>query len=363
MIKNSCLLIMVISCMHVHIFSSDNGQKSIALMQHSTSFTDLQAQALSRSHSITSLPDEHQSIQYSTDTSTLKTPYSELHYIAMRLAGKGQSNTTYLLARDQDGSLLPTLQKEPVRAQNLFNSAFYDRFNQTNKPMIEDEENQERLAAIIRIGKKYSKRLCEYTAISADYDSDDSDDLTPFYRSDSQLISHISTAMTKLELASNLAETCLPLQQKALLQKLTYQKKINQELLATKKMLLDQALEQETQTQTAAILLEQQTLEKIDAERKEYMKKWEIETAQALAVKDDAFSLAAQLKAHSFQSANDYYDIQIAAMKGSAATVAANLRYIKTKTDQEITIPYNAHKKRNYTTSQTYLEILDRIQN
>ena len=79
--------------------------------------------------------------------------YQEFRYSLWTFAGK--SNTSYLVERDQDGSFATTLEQEPIRAKTLYNRSINERFT---KDLL-DEHNQERLEAIIKIGKKYSKNI------------------------------------------------------------------------------------------------------------------------------------------------------------------------------------------------------------
>ena len=328
-------------------------------LSRSDSLTDFNVSAtLSRSNSVISLPDEKDTDKPAVSTSSAKAPYSELHYLTTHLAGKGRSNTTYLQQRDQDGSLLPTLEQEPVRAQNLFHSAFSDRFS---KPNIEDEENQSRLATIISIGKKYSKMLSQQDSLSSAYDSDDSDDerRIPRMRSFSATPGHKS--VTKLELAPNLAQNFVVLQQQALLKKLQHQKAQQLEFLARKQVSYEQASKKIADEEQAAALDEQKTLEVIDAERKTYMAKWEAETTAAFNKKNDVLKAAQARKKESQDAAELDYNSKIRDMKESTGIMAGNLRYIKTKATGEISIPLNAHKKANYVTAEQYLKILDSV--
>jgi len=80
-------------------------------------------------------------------------PFSVLRYSVWTAAGK--TNTSYLVERDEDGSLAATLQQDSTRAQELYRRATRERFGKD----LSDERNQERLKIIIEIGKKHSKNI------------------------------------------------------------------------------------------------------------------------------------------------------------------------------------------------------------
>ena len=356
MIKFHNVFLVASCCMSLNFFGASQNIIQGQPLSHLDSFSNLNS--LSRSNSATSLADELIS-SATSKTEESQGVFSGLNSLKRRVKDMMISNRSYLEGHDEEGSLLEKLKKEPVTVQNIFNSAFDHRFDTNKNPAIEDSENQRRLATIIAIGKKYSHSLA---APTTNYDSDDSDDATPLPRTMPLSQNNTKQPITKLQLADNLAQRFLPGQQEALLKKLKQQKEINAQLIATKRLLFEQASAQESTTKQTAAQDEQKTLEAIDAERNIYMTKWEEQTAAALQLKNDTDATALSKKQESCSTAEQYYNGQIIQMKTTASIIAANLRYIKTKADGEITIPHNAHKKANYVTSEQYLKILDSIE-
>ncbi len=170
MMKLKVSLFLALSCTHFDFIASDQGsrQNSKELLAPDTVVSP-----------------ENSSFQ------TQSTPYSETRYSLWTAAGK--TNTSYLVERDEDGSLAATLQEDPTRAKTLYYRSMRER---SGKDLL-DERNQERLKTIIEIGKKYSKNLQSV---------------------------EVKTAQPKLELDQDIATTFRPQQEQALLTLLSQQK-------------------------------------------------------------------------------------------------------------------------------------------
>lgn len=256
-------------------------------------------------------------------------PYSEALYSFSTAAGK--TNTAYLFDRDQDGSLQPTVQKDPVRAQTLFNRSMSERVEQRDLSNI---ENQTKLKKIIEIGRKYS-----------------------------EVIDKATKKITKnrgmhLELDRNIASRYRTEQEKAFLNYLKLQKlsisKNNTDSLA-------QIREQERLEIQTAQDEEKSILDAIATERSFYESKWENEKNSAENIRTQKITVSNQLKVSCEERAATEFKDVITSFQKEATIIAFNYNYLKKQADHKDPLPHGADKKDHYKNYESFLALYNSI--
>jgi len=258
-------------------------------------------------------------------------PYSETLYSFSTAAGK--TNTAYLFDRDQDGSLQPTVQKDPVRAQTLFNRSMLERVEQRDLSNI---ENQTKLKKIIEIGRKYS-----------------------------EVIDKATKAVTKntgmhLELDRNTASRYRAEQEKAFINYLREQKSSTSKNHADS---IAQIQEQERLEIQTAQDEEKTVIDAIAKERSFYESKWEDEKNSAEKIKSEKVTESNGLKKSCEEQAATAFKNVVTGFQKEATIMAFNYNYLKRQADHKDSLPHNADKKDHYKNYEAFLALYNSIDN